>query len=314
MFLFFHYLGFRVIVFSMSRFTVALAQTRVLGDKQENLKQASLTVEKARDLGAEIICFPELFLTRYFCQTENTECFELAETVPGPATERLGREAKKNELFIVCPVFEKRASGVYHNSLVLLNPAGEISGVYRKMHIPDDPGYYEKFYFAPGDTGFSCFDAGFAKMGALICWDQWYPEAARIVSLKGADIIFYPTAIGWRTDEDEPSKNIQLDAWKTVQRAHAVSNGVYVAAVNRVGFEESPEGEKGTEFWGNSFVCDPRGVVTREASGEKEELLLAEIDLEILEETRRNWPFLRDRRIDAYSGLERRFIDDASGK
>ena len=298
----------------MSRFTIALAQTRVPSDRQENLKQASLTVEKARDLGAEIVCFPELFLTRYFCQTEDTECFELAETVPGPATDRLGREAKKSGVFIVCPVFEKRASGVYHNSLVLLNPAGEISGVYRKMHIPDDPGYYEKFYFAPGDTGFACFDVGFAKMGTLICWDQWYPEAARIVSLKGADIIFYPTAIGRSMDEEESSKNIQLDAWRTVQRAHAVSNGVYVAAVNRVGFEESPEGGKGIEFWGNSFVCDPRGVVTREASGEKEELLLAEIDLEILEETRRNWPFLRDRRIDAYSGLERRFIDDASGK
>ncbi|MYE60501.1 MAG: acyltransferase, partial [Candidatus Dadabacteria bacterium] len=216
-------------------------------------------------------------------------------------------------VFIVCPLFEKRASGVYHNSLVLIDPSGEISGIYRKMHIPDDPGYFEKFYFAPGDTGFSCFETAFAKIGTLICWDQWYPEAARIVSLKGADIIFYPTAIGWRTDEDEHSKNTQLEAWKTVQRAHAVSNGIYVAAVNRVGFEESGETGEGINFWGNSFVCDPQGTVICEASGERDEIILADIDLRKLEETRRNWPFLRVRRIDSYSELRQRFIDNDSG-
>lgn len=294
----------------MSDFKIALVQTRASDEKEDGLKKAARSMEEASDAGARIVCFPELFLTKYFCQSEDTGCFELAETVPGPSTDRLGKEAKKRGVFCVCPVFEKRASGVYHNSLVIIDPAGEISGVYRKMHIPDDPGWFEKFYFTPGDTGFQCFDTGLAKVGTLICWDQWYPEAARIVSLKGAEMIFYPTAIGWNSDEDETSRKNQLDAWKTVQRAHSISNGVYVAAVNRVGFEESPEnGGKGIDFWGSSFVCDPGGVIVSEASRDGEELILAEIDLRRVEKTRRNWPFLRDRRIDAYSGLERRFID-----
>ena len=297
----------------MSDFKVALVQTRVYKDRGKNLKGAILNVEKASDLGADIVCLPELFLTRYFCQSEDTDCFDLAEPIPGPATDRFCREAKKRGVFIVCPLFEKRASGVYHNSLVLINSAGEICGIYRKMHIPDDPGYFEKFYFTPGDTGFSCFETGFAKIGTLICWDQWYPEAARIVSLKGADMIFYPTAIGWRTDEDECSKNTQIEAWKTIQRAHAISNGIYVAVVNRVGFEEWGGNGEGINFWGNSFVCDPEGVVISEASGEKEEIILVDINLQKLEETRRNWPFLRDRRIDAYSELRQRFIDNDSG-
>ena len=297
----------------MSAFKVALVQTRAHEDREENLEKAILNVEKASALGADIICLPELFLTRYFCQSEDADRFDLAEPIPGPTTERFCGEAKKRGVFIVCPFFEKRASGVYHNSLVLISPAGKISGIYRKMHIPDDPGYFEKFYFTPGDKGFSCFETGFAKIGTLICWDQWYPEAARIVSLKGADMIFYPTAIGWHTDEDESSKSTQLEAWKTVQRAHAISNGIYVAAVNRVGFEEWGENGKGIDFWGNSFVCDPQGVMISEASGEKEEIIVADIDLQKLEETRRNWPFLRDRRIDAYSELRQRFIDNDSG-
>ena len=297
----------------MNGFKVALVQTRVHKDREENLKKAILNLEKASALRADIVCFPELFLTRYFCQSEDTDCFDLAEPIPGPATDRFCREAKKRGVFIVCPLFEKRTSGVYHNSLVLISPAGEISGIYRKMHIPDDPGYFEKFYFTPGDRGFSCFETGFAKIGTLICWDQWYPEAARIVSLKGAEIIFYPTAIGWRANEDESSKSTQLEAWKTVQRSHAISNGIYVAAVNRVGFEEGGEKGEGIDFWGNSFVCDPQGVMISEAPGEKEEIIMADIDLRKLEETRRNWPFLRDRRIDAYSELRQRFIDNDSG-
>ena len=297
----------------MNSFKVALVQAQAHEDREKNLKEALLSVETASALGANIVCLPELFLTRYFCQSEDTNCFDLAEPIPGPATDRFCVEAKKRGVFIVCPLFEKRASGIYHNSLVLINPSGEISGIYRKMHIPDDPGYFEKFYFTPGDTGFSCFETGFAKIGTLICWDQWYPEAARIASLKGADIIFYPTAIGWHTNEDERSKNTQLEAWKTVQRAHAISNGIYVAAVNRVGFEGSAENGEGINFWGNSFVCDPEGVVISEASREKEEIILADIDLRKLEETRRNWPFLRDRRIDAYSELQQRFIDNDSG-
>ncbi len=294
----------------MSAFKIALVQSRAHKEREENIKEAISSVGKASALGVNIVCLPELFLTRYFCQSEDTNCFDLAEPIPGPATHRLCVEAKKRGVFIICPLFERRASGVYHNSLVLIDPAGEISGIYRKMHIPDDPGYFEKFYFAPGDTGFSCFETGFAKIGTLICWDQWYPEAARIASLKGAEIIFYPTAIGWRTNEDERSKSTQLEAWKTVQRAHAISNGIYVAAVNRVGFEESGENGGGINFWGNSFVCDPQGTVICEASGKREEIILAEIDLRKLEETRRNWPFLRDRRIDAYSELRQRFIDN----
>ncbi len=297
----------------MNSFKIALVQSVAHKNREENLKQAILNVEKASSLGANIVCLPELFLTRYFCQSEDTGCFDFAESIPGPATNRFCGEARKRGVFIVCPLFEKRASGIYHNSLVLINPAGKISGIYRKMHIPDDPGYFEKFYFTPGDKGFSCFETGFAKIGTLICWDQWYPEASRIVSLKGADIIFYPTAIGWRTDENELSKNNQLEAWKTVQRAHAISNGIYVVAVNRVGFEESGKSGEGIDFWGSSFVCDPQGVVVCEASDKREEIILADIDLRKLEETRRNWPFFRDRRIDAYSEISQRFIDNDPG-
>lgn len=297
----------------MSSLRIALIQTRAHEDREKNLKKAILNVGEASVLGADIICLPELFLTRYFCQSEDADFFDLAERIPGPTTDRFCGEAKKNGVFIVCPLFEKRTPGIYHNSLVLISSAGEISGIYRKMHIPDDPGYFEKFYFTPGDKGFPCFETGFAKIGTLICWDQWYPEAARIVSLKGADMIFYPTAIGWRTDEDESSKSAQVESWKTVQRAHAISNGIYVAAVNRIGFEGWGENGEGIDFWGNSFVCDPQGVMISEASAEKEEIIMADIDLQKLEETRRNWPFLRDRRIDAYSELRQRFIDNDSG-
>ncbi len=294
----------------MNSFKIALIQCYVGKDREENLEQAILSLERSCSLGANIVCFPELFLNRYFCQSEDVNYFDLAEPIPGPATNRFCKEAKKRKVFILCPIFEKRASGIYHNSLVLISPKGEICGIYRKMHIPDDPGWSEKFYFTPGDTGFVCFDAGGVKISALICWDQWYPEAARIVSLKGAEIIFYPTAIGWHADEDEQSKRAQLQAWKTVQRAHAISNGIYVAAANRVGFEQMEENGEGTDFWGNSFVCDPQGVVISEASGDKEEIILADIDTGEIERTRRNWPFLRDRRIDAYSEIQQRFIDD----
>ncbi len=299
----------------MNIFKIALVQTKIHDEKEKNLKNARLSIERAGDLGADIVCFPELFLTKYFCQSENPDCFDLSEPIPGPSTKKLCAEAKRKRVSLICPLFEKRAPGIYHNSLVVISPAGEISGVYRKMHIPDDPGWFEKFYFTPGDAGFPCFETGFAKIAALICWDQWFPEAARIVSLKGAQIIFYPTAIGWRSDEEEHLKKTQIEAWKTVQRAHAISNGIYVAAVNRVGFEESGDsGGEGTNFWGNSFACDPAGEIISEASGDDEQLAVAEIDLRKLEETRRNWPFLRDRRIDAYAGLLRRFIDDTSEK
>ncbi len=296
----------------MSSFKIALIQSHAHEDGEGNLKQAISSVENACSLGADVVCFPELFLTGYFCQTEDTSCFDLAEPIPGPTTDRFCREAKKRKVFILCPLFERRAPGVYHNSVVLVGPEGEIHGVYRKMHIPDDPGWFEKFYFTPGDTGFLCFAAGRVNISALICWDQWFPEAARIVSLKGAEIIFYPTAIGWRADEDEQSKSVQLEAWKTVQRAHAISNGIYVATANRVGFEHMRENGGGINFWGNSFVCNPEGVVISEASGDKEEIILADIDIGKIEQTRRNWPFLRDRRIDTYSEIQQRFIDNDS--
>ncbi len=275
-----------------------------------NLQKAAALVEDAAERGAEIICLPELFRSQYFCQREDVALFDLAETVPGPTTETLGKLAKARGVVIVAPLFERRAPGVYHNSAAIIDASGEVVGLYRKMHIPDDPAYYEKFYFTPGDLGFRAFDTQVGRVATLICWDQWYPEGARLAALQGPSILFYPTAIGWHPAEKEQFGTAQRDAWRTIQRGHAIANGVYVAAVNRVGFERTSAASAGLEFWGSSFICDPFGVVLAEASTEREETLLAEIDLARLEDVRRNWPFLRDRRIDAYSGITNRFLDE----
>ena len=275
-----------------------------------NLEKAVAFVEDAARRGAEMVCLPELFRSQYFCQREDVAYFDLAETVPGPTTEALGKVAQARGVVIVAPLFERRAPGVYHNTAVVMDSSGQVAGLYRKMHIPDDPAYYEKFYFTPGDLGFRAFDTQAGCIATLICWDQWYPEAARLAALQGASILFYPTAIGWHPAEKDQFGAAQRDAWRTIQRGHAIANGVYVAAVNRVGFEKMAAPGAGLEFWGSSFICDPFGVVLAEASTGQEEILLAEIDLARLEDVRRNWPFLRDRRIDAYSGISNRFLDE----
>jgi N-carbamoylputrescine amidase len=279
-------------------------------DPVENLQKAAALVEDAATRGAEVICLPELFRSQYFCQREDAALFDLAETVPGPTTEILGKIAKARGVVIVAPLFERRAAGVYHNSAAIIDANGEVRGLYRKMHIPDDPAYYEKFYFTPGDLGFRAFDTQVGRIATLICWDQWYPEGARLAALQGPSVLFYPTAIGWHPAEKEQFGAAQRDAWRTIQRGHAIANGVYVAAVNRVGFERTAAVSAGLEFWGSSFICDPFGVVLAEASTDREEILLAEIDLARLEDVRRNWPFLRDRRIDAYGGITNRFLDE----
>jgi len=297
-----------------ARFRIALVQMAVSADPRENVEKGVEGGREAARRGATVVCLPELFRTRYFCQREDTACFDLAETVPGPTTDALARAARDAGTVVVAPVFERRAAGVYHNSLAVIDADGAVAGIYRKMHIPDDPSYYEKFYFTPGDLGFRAFDTRAGRIGALICWDQWYPEAARLSALSGAVVLFYPTAIGWHPHEKEAHGREQHDAWRTVQRGHAVANGVYVAAVNRVGLEAPDGGGAGIEFWGSSFVCDPQGVVLAEASHDREEILLAEVDLARLEDVRRNWPFLRDRRIDAYCGITRRFLDGSAGE
>jgi N-carbamoylputrescine amidase len=278
-------------------------------DPSDNLRRAIERVREAADSGAKVICLPELFRSRYFCQHEDASNFDLAEQVPGPTTDALGEVARSLGVVIIAPLFERRAAGVYHNSAVVVEADGTISGLYRKMHIPDDPAYYEKFYFTPGDLGFKSFQTSVGSIGTLICWDQWYPEAARLTALQGADLIFYPTAIGWHPHEKAQHGASQLDAWRTVQRGHAVANGVYVAAVNRTGHEVPPGGGAGLEFWGSSFVADPQGVVIAEASTDKEEILLVEVDTARIEDVRRNWPFLRDRRIDAYGNITSRFLN-----
>ena len=280
-------------------------------DSDENLERAADKVEEAAQGGAQIICLPELFRSQYFCQQEDAALFDLAESVPGPSTEVLRKVAKVRGISLLVSVFERRTAGVYHNSLVVLNDQGEIAGLYRKMHIPDDPAYYEKFYFTPGDKGFQAIKTTHATVGPLICWDQWYPEAARMTALLGAEILFYPTAIGWHPQEKAEEGQVQCNAWMTIQRSHAIANGVFVVAVNRVGHESSASGD-GLEFWGSSFVCDPFGEVLAQASVEKEETLIVDIDLKRIEEVRRNWPFLRDRRIDAYGGITKRFLDESS--
>jgi N-carbamoylputrescine amidase len=291
------------------KFTAAIIQMAISLDAGENLKNAINWIEKAARQGAEVICLPELFRSQYFCQTENIDNFNLAETIPGESTNEISKLAAKLNIAVVVPVFEKRSSGLYHNSIVMIDADGELKGIYRKMHIPDDPGYYEKFYFTPGDLGFKSFDTGYGKVGTLICWDQWYPEAARLTALQGASIIFYPTAIGWHPDEKEKHGKKQFESWQTIQRGHAIANGVYVAAVNRIGLEKVEKDSDGIEFWGGSFICSPQGVIIAQASNDREEILIGEIDINHLENVRRNWPFLRDRRIDAYADITKRLID-----
>jgi N-carbamoylputrescine amidase len=292
------------------RFKVGLIQMACTPDPQENLARAVMRIRDAASNGARVICLPELFRSQYFCQREDHASFDLAEPIPGPSTEALGDLAKTLGVVIIAALFERRAPGIYHNSAAIIDATGEVAGLYRKMHIPDDPAYYEKFYFTPGDLGFRAFDTAAGRLGTLICWDQWYPESARLTALQGASVLFYPTAIGWHPDEKAQYGAAQRDAWRTIQRAHAIANGVYVAAVNRVGHEKlaGTTGE-GIEFWGSSFLCDPFGVVVAEASRDREEIVLGEIDLRRIEETRQHWPFLRDRRIDAYRGLDQRFLD-----
>ena len=283
---------------------IGLVQMAMGRDKAGNVAKARRAIADAAGRGAQIVCLPELFASPYFCQVEDPALFELAEPVPGPTTQAIAEEAKRLGVVVVTPVFEQRAAGIYHNSLVVLGPAGETLGMYRKMHIPDDPLYYEKYYFTPGDLGFVTVPTPFAALGPLICWDQWYPEAARLTALGGAQILCYPTAIGWHPKEKAEFGAAQLSAWQTIQRSHAIANGVFVAAVNRVG-HEGPAGG-GLDFWGHSFVADPFGAVLAEA-GEGEETLVVPLDLAQQETVRRNWPFLRDRRIDAYSGITARF-------
>ena len=289
---------------------IGLIQMACSADPPENLERAVDKVEIAVRNGAQVICLPELFRSQYFCQKEDAALFDLAESVPGHSTEAFAKIAKSHRVTILVSLFERRTAGVYHNSIAVLDERGEIAGLYRKMHIPDDPAYYEKFYFTPGDRSFQAINTTHARVGTLICWDQWFPEAARMTALQGAEILFYPTAIGWHPKEKTEEGQAQRDAWMTIQRSHAIANGVFVVAVNRVG-HEAPAGGDGLEFWGSSFVCDPFGVVLAQASVEKEETLVVDIDLKRIEEVRRNWPFLRDRRIDAYGGITKRLLDES---
>jgi N-carbamoylputrescine amidase len=296
------------------RYKVGLVQMSMGSDPEVNLGAALKHIREAAGRGAHIVCLPELFRAQYFCQREDLRLFDLAEPIPGPSTARLGELARELRISIVASLFERRAAGLYHNTAVTLNSEGGIASVYRKMHIPDDPLYYEKYYFTPGDLGFQAVDTPVGRIGTLVCWDQWYPEGARLTAMQGAEVLFYPTAIGWHPAEKDEFGAAQYDAWQTIQRAHAIANGVYVAAVNRVGHENGDvlgnraEGP-GLQFWGGSFLADPFGRILAKASHEKEEIIVGEVDLGLLEDTRRNWPFLRDRRIDAYTPITRRFLD-----
>jgi N-carbamoylputrescine amidase len=289
------------------QFTVGLIQMRCSVDPEDNLRRGCAMLRTAAERGAQVACLPELFRTQYFCQAEDSARFDLAEPIPGPTTEALAQVARETGIVVVGSIFERRTPGIYHNTAIVLDADGTLRGRYRKMHIPDDPLYYEKYYFTPGDLGFQAFETAHACIGTLVCWDQWYPEAARLTALRGAEIIFYPTAIGWHPAEKDEFGAAQSSAWETIQRSHAIANGVYVAAVNRVG-HEGPSGG-GLEFWGGSFLADPFGRVIARAGAVDEEILIATCDPRLQEETRRNWPFLRDRRIDAYAPITQRFLD-----
>ena len=298
---------------------IALVQMSCEADTSANLDKAADRVRDAARAGANIVCLPELFRAQYFCQREEHALFDLAESIPGPSSERLSAVAREENIVVIASLFERRAPGLYHNTATTIESDGSLLGIYRKMHIPDDPLYYEKFYFTPGDLGFKATTTSQGRIGTLVCWDQWYPEGARITALQGANTLFFPTAIGWHPSEKSEFGEAQYSAWQTIQRAHAIANGVFVGAVNRVGFEhgdvthngvhmKGPEGA-GLEFWGGSFIADPFGRIIVQAPHDREDILIAEIDLKLLEDTRRNWPFLRDRRVDAYGGITSRFLD-----
>jgi len=296
--------------------SVALTQMACGTDPKANLEKQIGLIDRAANDGAQIICTQELFCSQYFCQSENHDFFKLAEAIPGPSTDVLCKIAKKRRVVIIASLFEKRAAGLYHNTAAIIDADGSILGVYRKMHIPDDPLYYEKFYFAPGDTGFRAWKTRYSKIGVLICWDQWFPEGARLTALQGAEILFYPTAIGWHPSEKVQYGQAQHESWELIQRSHAVANGCYVCAPNRIGLEKSallapPTGGEGIEFWGQSFIAAPDGSVVKRASTNKEEVVMVQCDLNRVEFSRTHWPFLRDRRIDAYGDLTRRFVDQS---
>jgi len=289
----------------MTKVKVALVQMSCVADKQSNLDKAVDKIKEAAAKGAQIVCLQELFTSLYFCDVEDYENFKLAESIPGATTDVFSNLAADLNIVIIASLFEKRAQGLYHNTTAVIDAGGTFLGKYRKMHIPDDPSFFEKFYFTPGDLGYKTFKTKFATIGVLICWDQWYPEAARITSLMGAEILFYPTAIGWATAQDEATNNEQFNAWQMIQRSHAVANGVHVVSVNRVGFEQ----DGAMKFWGGSFVSNPFGSIIQQASHDKEETMVVEIDLSKTDSYRTHWPFLRDRRIDSYQPITNRYID-----
>jgi N-carbamoylputrescine amidase len=290
----------------MAKVKVGIVQMSCSADKQANLQKAIEKVEEAAAKGAQIVCLQELFTSLYFCDVEDYDNFKLAEPIPGPSSNALAKVARDLGVVIIASLFEKRTQGLYHNTTAILDADGTYLGKYRKMHIPDDPAYYEKFYFTPGDLGYKVFNTKFARIGVLICWDQWYPEASRITALMGAEILFYPTAIGWATSQDEETNIEQYNAWQTIQRSHSVANGLHVVSVNRVGLEQ----DGAMKFWGGSFVANPFGSIIYKASHEKEEVHVEELDLDKTDRYRTHWPFLRDRRIDSYQQITKRFIDE----
>lgn len=290
----------------MAKIKIGLVQSNCSHHIEHNIEKAIEGIKKAASNGAQIVCLQELFTSLYFCDVENYDNFKIAETIPGPTTDRLGKIAAELNVVIVVSLFEKRAKGLYHNTTAIIDADGQYLGKYRKMHIPDDPAYYEKFYFTPGDLGYKVFQTKYAKIGVLICWDQWYPEASRITALLGAEILFYPTAIGWASTQDEDTNIEQYNAWQTIQRSHAIANGVHTVSVNRVGYEQNGK----MKFWGGSFVSNPFGTVLQQASHENEEVLVVEIETDKSDSYRVHWPFLRDRRIDSYSPITKRFIDE----
>ena len=289
---------------------VGIVQMRMGEDPAQNMAHAQELVERAAGQGAEVVCLPELFRSRYFCQSEEARFFDLAEPIPGPSSEQLAALCARLGITLVASLFERRAPGLYHNTAIVVDGSSGMIGKYRKMHIPDDPRYYEKYYFTPGDLGFRSFATARGNLGVLVCWDQWYPEAARLTALKGAEILFYPTAIGWHPEEKEKVGTAQHAAWETIQRSHAVANGCYVVAVNRIGFEPDPTGDGGIEFWGQSFVTAPDGTILCRLPQDEEAIEIVELDLSRLETQRQGWPFLRDRRVDAYEAITRRYLDD----